>query len=571
MTINLKTTPFSFKGSYLVISEVGKNWCGCINEPGLYLRTVHGSASMPLIARISIESKGESADYVPELKGAALALKCGKGKVEFCFDDPGTLLVRGGAGLEVTLDFMSDRGAFNYIYRFSRDGRDFEMANCFKNNCRCLMHVQKGTAALDQVWKEKGAVRTRLTLSGRDGFMLVLKEITTEWDGRWKEFDFRESASRAAENLAAFAGRMPSCPAKYKKTAEKAAYLLWASIVNKNGLLSRDAMMMSKNWMKNVWSWDHCFNAIALSYGAPQLAWDQFMLVFDRQDPTGLLPDSINDANMVWNFCKPPIHGWALRWMMKNMTLSDAQLKEAYARLSKWTKWWLEYRDYDGDDLCEYNHGNDSGWDNSTAFSVVPPIATPELQAFLVIQMDVLADLAGRLGKEKARAKWLKRSNGLLDRMLKNLFIDGLPTAVRSGSREIVPNRSLLPYVCIVLGERLPEDKRRRMIEVLSGNTFRGEHGFSTEAFKSPDYLSDGYWRGPIWAPSTMLITDGLFRCGETELARDTARRFADMVSTSGFAENFDAVTGAGLRDRAYTWTASAFLAMTNEYLLKNS
>ena len=65
MTINLKTTPFSFKGSYLVISEVGKNWCGCINEPGLYLRTVHGSASMPLIARISIESKGESADYVP--------------------------------------------------------------------------------------------------------------------------------------------------------------------------------------------------------------------------------------------------------------------------------------------------------------------------------------------------------------------------------------------------------------------------------------------------------------------------------------------------------------------------
>ncbi|MCR4576373.1 MAG: glycogen debranching protein [Clostridiales bacterium] len=571
MTIDLKTTPFSFKGSYLVISEVGKNWCGCINEPGLYLRTVHGSASMPLIARISIESKGESADYVPELKGAALALKCGKGKVEFCFDDPGTLLVRGGAGLEVTLDFMSDRGAFNYIYRFSRDGRDFEMANCFKNNCRCLMHVQKGTAALDQVWKEKGAVRTRLTLSGRDGFMLVLKEITTEWDGRWKEFDFRESASRAAENLAAFAGRMPSCPAKYKKTAEKAAYLLWASIVNKNGLLSRDAMMMSKNWMKNVWSWDHCFNAIALSYGAPQLAWDQFMLVFDRQDPTGLLPDSINDANMVWNFCKPPIHGWALRWMMKNMTLSDAQLKEAYARLSKWTKWWLEYRDYDGDGLCEYNHGNDSGWDNSTAFSVVPPIATPELQAFLVIQMDVLADLAGRLGKEKARAKWLKRSDGLLDRMLKNLFIDGLPTAVRSGSREIVPNRSLLPYVCIVLGERLPEDKRRRMIEVLSGNTFRGEHGFSTEAFKSPDYLSDGYWRGPIWAPSTMLITDGLFRCGETELARDTARRFADMVSTSGFAENFDAVTGAGLRDRAYTWTASAFLAMTNEYLLKNS
>lgn len=567
MNIDLKTTPFSFKGSYLVISEVGENWCGCVNEPGLYLRTVHGSAPMPLIARIIIERKGESADYVAELKGAALVLKCEKGKVEFCFDDSATLLIRGGAGLEVTLDFMSDRGAFNYIYRFARDGRDFQMANCFKNNCRCLMHVQKGTSALDQVWKEKGAVRTRLTLSGKDGFLLALKEITTEWDGRWKEFDFGESAKRAAESLAAFAESMPSCPDKYKTTAEKAAYLMWASIVHKDGLFSRDAMMMSKNWMKNVWSWDHCFNAVALSYRAPQQAWDQFMLVFDRQDPTGLLPDSINDANMVWNYCKPPVHGWALRWMMKNMTLTDGQLKEAYARLSKWTGWWLDHRDYDGDGMCEYNHGNDSGWDNSTAFSVVPPIATPELQAFLVIQMDVLADLAGKLGKTKAQAKWRKRADDLLDRMLKGLFIDGLPVAVRSGSHEVVPNHSLLPYVCIVLGERLPEDKRRRMIQMLSGGTFRGEHGFATEAFESPDYLSDGYWRGPIWAPSTMLITDGLFRCGETELARDTARRFADMVSASGFAENFDAVTGAGLRDRAYTWTAGAFLAMAHEYL----
>ena len=41
-----------------------------------------------------------------------------------------------------------------------------------------------------------------------------------------------------------------------------------------------------------------------------------------------------------------------------------------------------------------------------------------------------------------------------------------------------------------------------------------------------------------------------------------------DMVSMSGFAENFDAMTGEGLRDRSYTWTASAFLTMCHEYLL---
>ena len=33
----------------------------------------------------------------------------------------------------------------------------------------------------------------------------------------------------------------------------------------------------------------------------------------------------------------------------------------------------------------------------------------------------------------------------------------------------------------------------------------------------------------------------------------------------SGFAENFDAKTGNGLRDPEYTWTASAFLVLAHE------
>ena len=324
---------------------------------------------------------------------------------------------------------------------------------------------------------------------------------------------------------------------------------------------------MSKNWMKSVWSWDHCFNAIALSYHAPELAWDQFMIMFDCQDLTGLLPDSINDVHVVWNYCKPPIHGWALRRMMKHMDLAKEQLEEAYRRLSAWTSWWMCFRDYDGDGLYEYNHGNDSGWDNSTAFSMLPPVATPELQAFLVIQMDVLADLADQLGREKDAADWKDRSDALLKRLLENMFKDGLPVVLKSGNHETVPNESLLPYISIVLGEKLPEPIRNRMTEVLRGGKFRSANGFATESLQSPDYRSDGYWRGPIWAPSTMLLTDGLARCGEMELVRDIAARFADLVTVSGFAENFDAVTGDGLRDRSYTWTASAFLAMSHEYL----
>jgi len=77
-----------------------------------------------------------------------------------------------------------------------------------------------------------------------------------------------------------------------------------------------------------------------------------------------------------------------------------------------------------------------------------------------------------------------------------------------------------------------------------------------------PDVHRPRYWRGPIWAPATVLIEDGLRRAGFTELADDISARFRQLCETSAFAENFDALSDAGLRDRAYTWTASAYLIL---------
>jgi glycogen debranching enzyme len=93
------------------------------------------------------------------------------------------------------------------------------------------------------------------------------------------------------------------------------------------------------------------------------------------------------------------------------------------------------------------------------------------------------------------------------------------------------------------------------------------EHGLATESPRSPHYQPDGYWRGPIWAPPTLLAVHGLWRLGQRGLARDLARRFCLLCERQGFAENFDALTGAGLRDRAYTWTSSVFLVLAREYV----
>jgi hypothetical protein len=49
---------------------------------------------------------------------------------------------------------------------------------------------------------------------------------------------------------------------------------------------------------------------------------------------------------------------------------------------------------------------------------------------------------------------------------------------------------------------------------------------------------------------------------GQAGLADEISGRFRLLCETSGSAEDFDAATGAGQRDRACTWTASSCLIL---------
>jgi glycogen debranching enzyme len=128
------------------------------------------------------------------------------------------------------------------------------------------------------------------------------------------------------------------------------------------------------------------------------------------------------------------------------------------------------------------------------------------------------------------------------------------------GTGELRTSESLLGVMPIVLGASLPAQVHTALAREVRRHL--SEHGPATETVGSPHYSPDGYWRGPIWAPSTILIEDGLRRAGHADLADEVSRRFRLLCETSGFAENFDATTGAGQRDRAYTWTASGYLIL---------
>ncbi|KAK1712333.1 hypothetical protein BDP67DRAFT_490246 [Colletotrichum lupini] len=55
------------------------------------------------------------------------------------------------------------------------------------------------------------------------------------------------------------------------------------------------------------------------------------------------------------------------------------------------------------------------------------------------------------------------------------------------------------------------------------------EWGLATEEIASPHYESDGYWRGPIWAPSTHLVESGLRDAGRVHSTNEISMRFLQL------------------------------------------
>ena len=129
------------------------------------------------------------------------------------------------------------------------------------------------------------------------------------------------------------------------------------------------------------------------------------------------------------------------------MHLDKDQEYEAYQGLSKWTEWWLNYRDQDHDGLCEYTHGNDSGWDNSTVFHELPPVTSPDLATFLIIQMEELANLADAIGRTEEMEQWNHRAEKMKQQLFSQLFDCEKPIAIRTITREKIDSESLLVYM----------------------------------------------------------------------------------------------------------------------------
>ncbi|QZN85398.1 amylo-alpha-1,6-glucosidase [Cellulomonas sp. C5510] len=551
LPVDLALTPFSRRGSYYAVTVPPR-----APVPGVYLRNVHGSVAHREVLRFDLGGGVPDVEVAPGL----LVLRAASAEVHVALSEAGRAHVRVMRGA-ITLE-LQVLDKFDVVVPL--DARTWRFVDAGANQ-NYLLRVLAGDAAMSTDWDGERTTRAELRLDARSGpVTLVVDEHRTAAPTDVPA-DLDAVAQEAGRDYEAWLRQHTGTGAgdPVEDAARLAAYVTWSALVPAGGQLVAESMLMSKNWMTNIWSWDLCFNAMAL-WRDPQAAASHLLGFFAHQDESGGLPDYVNDTVVERNFVKPPIHGWTVGWLLDRDALAPEAVAALYEPLARWTRWWFEHRVHSGDGVPSYHHGNDCGWDNSTVFGEVVPVQSPDLLAFLAIQQETLGRMADRLGLPADAAVWREQASATVDRLLAHFWVGGRFIARETHSGAPITVDSLLTLMPVVLGPQLPAEVFDACVERLTTGGYLTEHGVATEPVGSAPYEPDGYWRGPIWAPTMMLLVDGLARGGRVELAQDLAARFVATCAASGMAENFDAVTGAGLRDRSMTWTASVYLLLTH-------
>ncbi|MFF5208946.1 amylo-alpha-1,6-glucosidase [Streptosporangium sp. NPDC000396] len=290
--------------------------------------------------------------------------------------------------------------------------------------------------------------------------------------GEARPYDGAVLLEGAARRWREWFERMPAVPEELRERAEQAWWTLGVNLLPIAFAGGREGVVPSKYGYVGIWNWDSYFHTIALRHADPELARDQIRILLSHQRPDGLIPDVVHDLGVlaettdlprsdhlrlaqhvgqadgaggrpgigeegsggsagpsggtegkepghpeeasepiggVVPVTKPPLTAWAV-WKIHEVAPDLDFLAEVYEPIARSHEWWLTVSDPDGDGLAEYLHPYSSGLDDSPIWDHGPRAEPPDLNSYLALQADRLADIAGVLGRTEEAETWRKRA-----------------------------------------------------------------------------------------------------------------------------------------------------------------
>lgn len=297
--------PFSTRGSWFGISPVVAEKT---IADDLHLVS-HQNGMHAVLSLVPLEpTTGDRADTGPHATPSLLSWIGADGRIDLAYESPDTVRLRGdGLGLHIGAA-AATLTPFSGTYFYPEPGTGAHVFTSYETGRRYRVIVLSGTVAEASGTQTLGSAARGVTIGAEAGAVweIAVEEYETARRPYTPSASFDQVVDAAHGAFSSFVDTVAPWRSSRTPAAELAAYVLWSATVRPRGFVTRPAVLMSKHWMDKVWSWDHCFNALALAPGSPGLALDQFSLPFDHQDETGALPDSVTHSEILYNFVKPP-------------------------------------------------------------------------------------------------------------------------------------------------------------------------------------------------------------------------------------------------------------------------
>ena len=510
--------------------------------------------------------QGRTVEFAVITSPTELILRTAYGEIRCCFAESDMLYIRGERGLSLRL--RKDYVAHEMMK--PRGEKAWESMNNWRGCCLLLNPLQ-GAISMNAPWDLE-----KLTTPMVEGFVepdedgrFLLAVDESEYSTRVRDTypTWDEALADANADWQAFLDIVPHFDPALEERRVEAAYILYSHIVGPAGRIRRPMMYMFSNFCGSQWQLSH--HAVSLHRDL-HMAMNFMMIPLDEASPQGQLPDFYDDSYGCWQSIKPPVQGWALKWIMRfhdlGSEMDPKDLRYLYDGLAKWGNWFMKYRDDDGDGLPQYEHGDDAGLDDNSVFKYAPIMETPDLCAYLGMLFEALGDIAGilKLGNP-VQQEWYTRSREIIDRMVKNFWRDGRFVALVNGTHEEVKTDSILYYMPLVLGKRLPTEIIKKMAADLSvEGDWLTNYGLASEKLLSENFRLGGSCCGGIWAPVNLMILYGLYDAGEVQLAKKIALRYCTAMKDGGFAMVMDPFAGARGAGPSGSWAATAYIALAD-------
>ena len=325
-------------------------------------------------------------------------------------------------------------------------------------------------------------------------------------------------------------------------------------------VISPVSRLWSVSWGGYVlFDWDTFFAASMASIGDHDLAYAGAIETLNELTPAGFVPNYARAGE--WKSgdrSEPPVGAITVLGLYQKFH-ERWLLRDTFARLLAWNRWWAEHRDVhgylvwgsdkDGEpvDTDDDSRGTlqgarfESGLDNSPMYDDVPfnqqsgrmMLADVGLMGLYVADCDALAKIARELGNA-AEAKELGDRGDRYRVKLGTLWDEkaGLFLNKNLVTGDLSPRISPTNFYPLLAKAATAEQARRMVQEHLENPAeFGGEFVLPSIARNDAAYKDQNYWRGRVWGPMNYLVYLGLRNYNQPAAREELAQKSLNLFS----------------------------------------